>query len=228
MIRNAGILWIALAATGCDGGDPSRWPGGMQHPNSAIVLTAATDAPAIDGVLAEPPWETAARVTRFIDGDGKPADPPTVARLTYDRGALYVAFTCLEPRMANLVTEARRKDDAVEQDDSVTVILVPDVAGSENLRSFSVSAAGIQKDGDDDGPAWDWNWPARVVRDFDRYHVELAIPFDALGAHPAAGDSWRILLVRNIWTAEKPRTATNVFVGPDMLNVQEYANLLFR
>ena len=220
-------LLVALAALAGCGSDPVLDPAGMLQPNSAIVVTAAPYPPFIDGQLDDRAWQSAARVSGFINQQGKPAGRTTIAYVSYDRIALYVAFICDEPRIRNLVLLARDRDGAVDQDDSVQVLVSPDLIGPQ-FKSFAVSCTNVQADADETGPAWDASWPSEATVGAWRYQVEMAIPLAVLGVYPSPGDTWRLLLVRNTWTEAAPEVATHVHIGGDLRAVDRYAKLLFR
>ncbi|MCG3181934.1 MAG: hypothetical protein BIFFINMI_04380 [Phycisphaerae bacterium] len=217
---------LLLLCAGCVDDDLDDLPAGMNQPSGSIVVTQTAWPPIIDGRLDDRAWQSAARVSDFVSQDGKPPGRRTQVRLTYDDTALYVAFTCDEPQLVNLVNSARQRDGAVEQDDSVQVYISPDLAG-RSFKTFAVSCRNVQRDADQNGPAWNTDWPSAARIDADGWMVEMAIPLRALDARPRRGDTWRILLVRNIWTGT-PQVASNVYVGASPWATEKYATLLFR
>jgi hypothetical protein len=92
---------------------------------------------------------------------------------------------------------------------------------------LAVSVRNVQWDADAQGPGWSSDWPSAARIEGDRWIVELAIPFRALGARPQRGQTWRVLLARNIWTTT-PQVVSNVYVGASPWESEHYASLLFR
>lgn len=225
------VILLSLACTaalaGCASSDtPTDLPTGVAQPNNFIVLSRVYTSPLLDGQLNEKVWDRAARVSGFFSQDGRPSTRRTAAWITYDDSAIYIGFHCREDNLSNLVALAKGRDGAVEQDDSVQVLIVPDIAG-EDYRAFGVSVGGVQWDADAGGTAWNADWAtAALVRPPGRWVAEMKIPFAALGAVPRPGDTWRILLVRNIWTGT-PEVSTHLHVGGNLWATDQYARVRF-
>src|SRR5437764_667463 len=69
------------------------------RPSAVAVRIAATEAPAIDGVLDDPVWKKAAVIDEFYQlepKEGQPGDERTVVRILYDENSLYFGITCYD------------------------------------------------------------------------------------------------------------------------------------
>ncbi len=87
-------------------------------------VPGAVSAPAIDGVLGDSAWAAAAIVDSFAFPWWEAGEKqPTVARLTWDEEALYVAF---EAEDRNVSAVQSQRDDPVSRDDCVEVFFAPD------------------------------------------------------------------------------------------------------
>ena len=84
----------------------------------SLRLPQLASAPTIDGRVGDPAWEGAAEVAEFflLDGKGALPEAPVQARLGVYDGALFVAWTCTEPRMKDQLvgTPASWAHDTVE------------------------------------------------------------------------------------------------------------------
>jgi hypothetical protein len=193
-------LLLALLALGCT------------KPGSDYVVHRASGPIQIDGVLAEPAWDRAARAGPFVRSlDGKPAGAQTEARLLWDDDNLYVAFLSEDP---NIATPFFKDDEPLYTSNVVEIFLNPsgdlarydeiEVAPSNAL--FDASFTGRRQ-----GMDLAWSSHARhavhldgtlnVPGDVDRgWTVELAIPFASLTGmpkpRPQRGDKWRFNLYR--------------------------------
>ncbi|MGE5183894.1 MAG: DUF5916 domain-containing protein [Acidobacteriota bacterium] len=154
---------------------------------ACLTPTHVTSAPAIDGLLDDPVWQTVRASDRFTqsfphDGD-KPGEHTTV-RVAYDDDNLYVAIDCAQtaPPVVRLTRRDRETDG-----DRVSI----DLDTSHDRRSafhFQVSSAGTLVDGlryDDTELSTDWDdvWQAEVAHREHGWSAELKIPLRILRLH---------------------------------------------
>ena len=158
----------------------------------------------IDGLLTEPMWRSAERVTGFVQRDpkeGEQASESTVVYLAYDDAALYVAARLYDSKPDSIVARLARRDQGTGSD-RFTVFIDP----YHDKRSgfyFGVTAAGTLHDGtlfndewDDD--SWDGVWEGRVSRDAQGWTAELRIPYSQLRFVKQTAYVWGINFRRDI------------------------------
>ena len=140
----------------------------------------------IDGFLLEPLWQSAERVTGFLQRDpteGAPASENTVVYIAYDDAALYIGARLYDTHPDSIVARLARRDQGTSSD-RFQVFIDP----YHDKRSgfyFGISAAGTLYDGtlfndewDDD--TWDGVWEGKVSRDSLGWTAELRIPYSQL------------------------------------------------
>jgi len=164
----------------------------------AVEIGRAAARPVIDGRLDDACWRDALVADNFLRlGSDLPAAEQTVARLTCDDRALYLAFVCSESRMDRILAHKTKHDDGVWQDDCVEVFL--DV-NHDHLTYFQfiVNSIGTRHEARFDHSGrldakWDVAWEAKTAVHPDHWDVEIAIPFESLGAAPGC---WGMNLCR--------------------------------
>jgi hypothetical protein len=164
----------------------------------------ATVPVVIDGRLDDPIWQSAQRVTAFVQRDpmegGAPSEE-TVAFVAYDDAALYIGARLFDANPDSIVARLGRRDARTESD-RFTVYLDP----YHDRRSgmyFGVDAAGTVYDGvllndDWDDDSWDGVWDGRVQLDSAGWTAELRIPFSQLRFHESRVYTWGINFRRDI------------------------------
>jgi len=158
----------------------------------------------IDGFLLEPLWQTAERVTGFLQRDpteGAAASESTVVYIAYDDAALYVAARLYDAHPDSIVARLARRDQGTNSD-RFTVYIDP----YHDKRSgfyFGITAAGTLHDGtlfndewDDD--SWDGVWEGKVSRDSLGWTAELRIPYSQLRFVKQTQYVWGINFRRDI------------------------------
>ena len=175
--------------------------------------------PAIDGVLDDPVWRTAAVITEFTQQaptEGAPATEATEVYIAYDSDHIYFGFYLhySDPR----IMRANRVDrDRAAQDDLITIYL-DTFLDQQRAYDFDLNAFNVQGDGivNVSGPA-DRSWDAlfysatEIVE--DGYVAEMAIPFKSI-RYPQRGrgipHQWGFQIVREI----KDKNAENAVWAP--------------
>ena len=158
----------------------------------------------IDGYLLEPMWQTAERISGFIQRDpkeGEAASESTVVYIAYDDAALYVAARLYDSHPDSIVARLARRDQGTSSD-RFQVFIDP----YHDKRSgfyFGISAAGTLYDGtlfndewDDD--TWDGVWEGKVSRDALGWTVEMRIPYSQLRFVKQTQYVWGINFRRDI------------------------------
>ena len=161
----------------------------------------------IDGVLDEPVWQQAARLTDFSQYspvDGRPAEDATEVLVFYSPTAIYFGVKAHAAPGAVHATLANR--DRIDADDAIQIFLNPFKDGRQALV-FGVNPLGIQSDGalvegtnNRGGAAFGGLESGREVTDLTPdyvfqskgrltdygYEIEIAIPFKTLRFPPSA------------------------------------------
>lgn len=182
-----------------------------------IELPKTQEPPVIDGRLDDACWQKAAVASGFVRlGTKTPAREQTTARLTYDDRAVYIAFTCQASQMDKILALRTKHDRGVWEDDCVEVFL--DVNHDHTTYyQFIVNSIGTRLDArwTENGRLevkWNCQWEAKSTRHADGWDVEVAIPFESIGARPGI---WGINLCReehvvgelSCWAAQAKRFA---------------------
>jgi len=159
-------------------------------------------APAIDGALDDAAWQQAALIDGLRRLTIEASEADTTVRLGRDEKSLYVAFDCTEPYLDRLVAAAPKPDaPELARDDHVLVFI--DVGRSRaKYARLAVNAAGLVQDVAVDAEAkktdaaWQADATVKAARHATGWSVEMAVPFDALGATPKPGDVWGVNVMR--------------------------------
>ena len=158
----------------------------------------------IDGTISDPLWQTADRVTGFLERDPNEGTTPsesTVVYVAYDDAALYVAARMYDDHPDSIIGRLGRRD-AITTSDRFTVFIDP----YHDRRSgyyFAVDAAGTLSDGtlyndDWDDNTWDGVWEGKAARDALGWTVEFRIPYSQLRFMQRSEFVWGINFRREI------------------------------
>lgn len=135
-----------------------------------------------------------------------PPNQPTAVQLLYNKEALFLSFVCSEDQMQKMVSNCRRRDEAVYSDDAVEIFLKPDPNGIDYYQ-IAVNSIGAfaDKQWQQSGlsrrkSVCDWNPDIEVqakIRD-KSWCVAVKIPFAGFGLNgpPVAGSFWYLNLGR--------------------------------
>jgi hypothetical protein len=167
---------------------------------------------AVDGVLDEPAWEGAARLTGFHQYqpvDGRPAQERTEVRAFYTPSAIVFAVLAYD-REPGAIRATVADRDNIDSDDNVTIHL-DTFADRRRSFFFAVNPLGVQQDGvrtegsnspgqvfggeTDKNPDYVFESKGRIGA--EGYVVELRIPFKSL-RYPGGGgvQRWGVNVVR--------------------------------
>lgn len=211
----------------------------LQLQPATPVVAAGTGSPSvtiprlespvqIDGVLDEPTWSQAARLTEFsqyLPVDGRPAENKTDVLVWYSPDALHVGIVAHDLDPASIrATVAER--DKLDRDDSVTIYLD---TFNDRRRAFffQVNPLGVQQDGvqsegqftagnifggsTDKSP--DYVFQSKGYITEQGYCVEMRIPFRSL-RYPGNGPQrWGINIRRKTQRTGYEDTWTDVRRG---------------
>ncbi|MFL5614560.1 MAG: DUF5916 domain-containing protein [Gemmatimonadaceae bacterium] len=185
----------------------------------------------IDGVLDEPVWSRAVRLTSFSEfspKDGLPAEDSTEIRVWYSPTAIYFGVRAYEAHGGPSAVRARLADrDKITTDDQIQILLGTFGDGRQALV-FGVNPLGVQMDGTiveqgvsrssgfvvssagreapDLSPDYVYQSKGHLT-DFG-YEVEIRIPFKSLRYQAADVQSWRVQIVREVQHSGHEQTWT--------------------
>jgi hypothetical protein len=178
----------------------------------------------VDGVLDEPVWTRAARLTgfsQFQPVDGRPAEETTEVLVWYGPDAIYFGIRASELH-GNVVRATRANRDNIASEDHVQILL--DTNNDRRLAYlFGVNPLGVQQDGTrsaafgggaggfsatgggtrninpldgnvDLNPDFVWTSRGRVTD--GGYEVEIRIPFKSLRYQDGAVQDWGLHILR--------------------------------
>ncbi len=159
--------------------------------------------PVIDGRLDDPAWTTAATLDNWAQttpADNGPPHGPTVAYLTYDRDAIYLAIRAKD--QAGRIRYARHeRDNLVSQKQDFIEIRLDPTDVRQKAFTVIVNPIGIQGDGlfvEGSGfEEWDAIFDAAGTATADEYVIEVAIPFKSLRYPDTQQQRWGFSLIRH-------------------------------
>jgi Domain of unknown function (DUF5916)/Carbohydrate family 9 binding domain-like len=136
-----------LAATDVHAGQEATVRPDAPRAPFEISPVRSTSAPDIDGLLDDPVWTGAVRITRFVQAqpvEGAPATERTEVAIAYDSDRIYVA---IDAHYADVgLMRANRVDrDQIWRDDTVRVYFDP-FLDQQRAYVFAVNAYGVQGD----------------------------------------------------------------------------------
>jgi hypothetical protein len=173
---------VILCSTGAAAAPPEA-----ANPTSVAVCGHTDQPPRVDGVLDDPAWRTAAVLAPFVlVATHEPATQPTVCRVTRDDQRLYVAFECLESRMAALEARSEGRDNPrAWTDDCVHLFIAPEDPRREYYHII-VTAANtllderVIEDGQERMTQWNGDVQSATQRLADRWTCEVSLPWSDL------------------------------------------------
>jgi hypothetical protein len=170
--------------------------GGMLAADGPSLGVKRSPAPIVlDGKLNEAAWREASFV-KLVQQSPKPGEKTpyeTEVRIAVTNDGIYVGFLCRDPEPGRTAIHTMKRDDEMEGDDTVAVVL--DTYGDKRTGyAFRVNAAGARADGLISGPEhlsmdWDGIWDARTARTEDGWSAEIVIPSRTLSFTPGL-DEW--------------------------------------
>ncbi|HEX8353839.1 MAG TPA: DUF5916 domain-containing protein [Pyrinomonadaceae bacterium] len=182
------------------GGFPDVLPPDRSEP---VSIPKADAAPAIDGNLDDPVWQSAAVLKNFYQtqpGDNTAPSKPTEVLLAYDANNLYVGFRAFDEPGKVRATVAKR--DGVTDDDHVRIVL--DTYNDQRkayvliFNPLGVQQDGILTEGSGEDFSFDLLMQSQGRLTDDGYTVEVAIPFKSLRYEEAVDKVWGLHLFRTI------------------------------
>lgn len=188
-----GTLMVATGFANARANDgPTARP--AVHTSASIVL---------DGRLDEPVWQDAPAL-KLVQQAPKPGEPTryeTEVRIVVTKDRLYFGFTCKDPDPDKIAVHTMRRDDTMQGDDKVSILLDP-YGDHRTGYFFQINSAGARADGLVSDPQsvsldWDGIWDARTSRTADGWSAEVVIPSRTL-SFARRLDAWGLNLERYV------------------------------
>ncbi|MCU0449793.1 MAG: carbohydrate binding family 9 domain-containing protein [Bernardetiaceae bacterium] len=173
-----------LAAQGTD--ESTTPPSALQY-----RIQRAAQKVKLDGVLDDPAWQNAQRVSDFnqhFPFDSSRAVRRTEVMMTYDEEFIYVAGICYDGLPGSYIISSLRRDYRGPNYDGFNVVIDP-FQDKTNAFFFGLSPYKVQREGlianggagqGDLSLSWDNKWYGETKIEDDRWVAEIAIPFKTL------------------------------------------------
>ncbi|MCI0451105.1 MAG: carbohydrate binding family 9 domain-containing protein [Candidatus Latescibacteria bacterium] len=201
-----GIAALAAPARASDAAstptvDPSS---AVYQPNTILTFDVPKLAQAIriDGRLDDPVWQTATKLTGFVEidpGDNIRPQADTEAMLAYDDENLYIGFLCNDPNPSAIRANVTDRD-AMFGDDFAGV-MIDTFKDQQNGYEFFVNPCGIQGDlrrnRNNEDSSYDAVWYSGGQVTHGGWTAEMAIPFRSIRFPDQDLQSWGIHVFRN-------------------------------
>lgn len=174
-------------------------------PNTLTALHIATKVQ-VDGVLDEPGWSQARKVSNFTQREleeGQPATEKTEVAVLYDKNNLYIGLWAYDLDSEKIVAQEMKHDFSWGSEDHFKVILSP-FNDKRNGYLFVVNPNGAYADvlimDEGSGYNMDWNgvWNVSTRVTEDGWFAEIEIPFSTLKFPNTKNQVWGFNMERYI------------------------------
>ena len=206
---------------------PAESAKGLQQ-GLAYPCARASGAIVVDGDLSDAPWNAAALVSGFRDSGKDIIFPePMAMQLLWDDENIYLAVTCYESKMKNLVANETAHDGAFWEDDCIEIFFDPRHVHADYYQ-LAVTAKGVRYDSWKGDRLWSKPWTATTKLHGDRWTVEIAIPLATLGVEKIApGAFWGFNLCRERLAGGSRELANWADVERNFNTPELFGHLLF-
>jgi hypothetical protein len=160
----------------------------------------------LDGVLDEPAWAKAQRISNFTQREleeNAPTTERTEVAVLYNRTELFIGVWCFDSEPSRIIAQKMKWDFDTSTEDNFEIVL-DTYADRRNAYFFAVNANESQADSliIDNGRKVnsDWNgvWYVAAAKTDAGWFAEIRIPFSTLKFSPAAEQTWGVNFERNI------------------------------
>ena len=169
-----------------------------------IIAESINEKVSFDGKLDEPFWQSANKISNFIQRElsfGEPSTEKTEVAIVYDKLAMYIGVWCYQ-KDAHIQAKYMQRDFAFDEDDNFKIALSP-FNDKRNGYLFIINPNGARADllvsGNEDANI-DWNgvWDAKTTITNEGWFAEIIIPFNSLQFKRENVNNWAINFERNI------------------------------
>ncbi len=170
-----------------------------------LRIAALGDGLSLDGVLDEPEWQGADRIselTMIEPIEGGVLAGTTVVRLLADSRVIVIGVVCHDPDPPGIVSYSKARDSELRSEDHVKFILDTFLDGRSGYI-FALNPSGARYDalvadqGEGENSDWDAVWEAATHRGPQGWSAEVRIPIQSLGFN-AALDEWGFNVERRL------------------------------
>ena len=160
----------------------------------------------VDGVLDEPDWARAPRISNFTQrelSEGRPATERTEVAALFSKTDLYLGIWCYDDEPDKIVAQKMKWDFEYGTEDNF-IIALDSYRDKRNAYLFIINPNGAQYDAlivdNNRRTNVDWNgvWYTAARRTDKGWFAEIDIPFSTLKFSDAEEQSWGVNFERNI------------------------------
>ncbi|MDF1862146.1 MAG: sugar-binding protein [Verrucomicrobiales bacterium] len=160
-------------------------------------ISAATEAPGIDGVLDEGFYQREPTITRLIPRKADGYSPvQTEAWLSYDEAFIYVGVRCSEPLVRDVLSEVLIRDGDLREDDSIEILFDTN-RDQKSFHHFAVNPGGVLYDARERNAKWNSTAKVATSKGDNAWTVEMAIPLAEIQADPSSNKTWGFQMARH-------------------------------
>lgn len=172
-----------------------------------VKVARISSAPAIDGILDEPDWQQATKVTDFVQRIPKEGAAPTESTIVcvmYTSTALYIGARLFDSHPADIAATVMQRDNSDLTQNDQFAVAIDSYNDGRNGYWFSTNPLGVRVDvqffdeGDIWGVSWNGLWECEARIDAKAWTVEMEIPFSTLRFHVSDGNVMGINFFRRI------------------------------
>ena len=159
-----------------------------------------------DGLLREPAWNRAKRITNFTQrelSEGEPVTERTEVAILYDDRSLYVGFWGYDSEPEKLISKKMQRDFDFDSEDNFEFI-IDTYNDDRNGYLFVTNPNGAKADavvinnGEGVNEDWDGVWYVAARVTDEGWFAEFEIPLSTLKFHSLPDQTWGINFERNI------------------------------
>jgi len=159
----------------------------------------------LDGVLSEPEWKTADRISQLTMTEpleGGSLVGATSVSVLADARNIVIGILAGDPDPSGIVSYSKIRDPQLRNEDHIKVVLDPFLDGRSGYI-FAVNPSGARYDalvarrGEGESPEWDAAWEAATSRSGEGWSVEIRIPLQSL-TFDASLDRWGFNVERRL------------------------------
>jgi len=207
--------------------------GSAAHGRRSIAAVRVQLPVSVDGSLDEPAWREARASADFLQQEpreGAAASERTEFRVLHTATTLYIGVMCYDSSPQGILATERRRDDNLDNDDSITLVL-DTFHDHRNSYRFRTNPLGTQSDalitdeGKNINSNWDEKWDVAARITEAGWSAEFAIPFKSLRLNEQDGSTWGFDIERIIRRKTEFAFWNGYRRGFDLVNVSQAGHL---
>ncbi len=173
---------------------------------SKIVAYRINSPITIDGILNEPAWQKANKISNFTQRElteGAPATEKTEVAILYDENNLYIGFWGYDSEPDKIIALKMERDFRWGSEDNFEVIISP-FDDNRNGYLFVINPNGAMADvlitdeGKGTNRSWNGIWDVQTTVNDSGWFAEIIIPFSTFKFPDSNNQVWAINFERNI------------------------------